>query len=189
MPDRMPIFIQRFIFTVILLYQHQVYILMSKQNDLKFPQFECIISDTMEDYDSEVEMFFLLRNMLSSELSKLRFSDKEWKVNYENMIQYLHDLTDSFMDLTEPPSYQFLIDLSMGDELEDDTLVRLKNAPSPTVADLVRASTMTREMMFWYVRNGKNNKFSRSFNPQRFQGLPFLKLVLSYRSINLSKRK
>ena len=32
-------------------------------------------------------------------------------------------------------------------------------------------------------------KFAKGFNPDRFQGLPFLRLVLTYRSISLSKNK
>lgn len=159
---------------------------MVSEENMKFPQFECVISDTMEDYDSEVEMFFLLKNRIASELARLRFSDKPWSGNYEKMIQYLHDLTDSIIEFSEPPSHQFLIDLSMGDEIEDDTLLRLKNTSNPVVADLAATSIGVRELMFWYVRNGKDSKFSRSFSPHRFQGLPFLRLVLSYRSIALN---
>lgn len=162
---------------------------MASEDELKFPQFECVISDTMEDYDSEVEMFFLLKNSIASDLAKLRFSDKSWSQNYEKMIQYLHELTESIIEFNEPPSHQFLIELSLGEEIEDDTLMRLKQTSNPVVADLVNASLRIRELMYWYVRNGKESKFSKSFNPKRFQGLPFLRLVLSYRSINLNNSK
>lgn len=161
---------------------------MVSEKDLKFPQFECVISNTMEDYDSEVEMFFLIKNYVSSELSKLRFADKEWTENYNKILQYLHDLTDSIIEYTDPPSHQFLIDLSMGEEIEDDTLMRLKSTTNPVVADLETASLKVREMMYWYVRNGKEEKFAKSFTPLRFQGLPFLRLVLTYRSIQLNGR-
>lgn len=159
---------------------------MVSEQDMKFPQFECVISNTMEDYDSEVEMFFLLKSVIASDIAKLKFSDATWAENYEKMIQYIYDLTKSIVDLTEPPSHQFLINLSLGDELEDDTLLRLKNTSNPVVADLVSTSLKVRELMYWYVRNGKNSKFSKSFNPARFQGLPFLRLVLTYRSIGLN---
>ncbi len=162
---------------------------MVSEQDLKFPQFECVISNTMEDYDSEVEMFFLLKSVIASDIAKLRFSDHSWAENYEKMIRYIYDLTNSIVDFTEPPSHQFLIELSLGDEIEDDTLLRLKNTSNPVVADLVSTALKVRELMYWYVRNGKNSKFSKSFTPARFQGLPFLRLSLTYRSINLNNKK
>lgn len=162
---------------------------MVAENNLKFPQFDCVISNTMEDYDAEVEMFFLTKNIVASQISRLRFTDKEWASNYEEMIQYIHDLTVSLVEFKDTPSHQFLIELSLGDELEDDTIQRLKASTSPVVADLVEVSTRVREMMYWYVRNGKNEKFSKSFTPEKFQGLPFLRLVLTYRSIRLNNSK
>ncbi len=162
---------------------------MVSEKDLKFPRFDCVISNTMEDYDSEVEMFFLLKSEIAADIAKLRFSDSSWAENYEKMIQYIYDLTKSIVEFTEPPSHQFLIELSLGDEIEDDTVLRLKATSNPVVADLVSISLKVRELMFWYVRNGKNPKFSRSFTPARFQGLPFLRLSLTYRSINLNGKK
>ncbi|MEM3676479.1 MAG: hypothetical protein QXV22_05420, partial [Thermoplasmataceae archaeon] len=103
-------------------------------------------------------------------------------------LDYLDQLADSIVSMKPAPSHEFLMNLAMGEEVEDDTIERLKRSRNPVVADLVRSSTRARELMFWYVRNGKNSKFSKAFNPERFQGLPFLRLVLAYRSIALSKK-
>lgn len=154
----------------------------------KFPTFECVISNTMEDYDSEVENFFLYKNYLAAQLSKLRVMDEEWADNYEKMMKYMHDLAESIVNRSDAPSHDFLIDLSMGDELEDDTILRLIDSRSVAVAEITSASLRVREIMYWYVRNSKDRKFSSSFTPERFQGLPFLRLALVYRSVNLSKK-
>ncbi|MDS0256609.1 hypothetical protein ApAK_02770 [Thermoplasmatales archaeon AK] len=149
---------------------------MAKEQELKFPTFECVISNTVEDYDSEVEYFFLIRNYLAADLFELSLLDKAWASNYRKMLDYLEELVNSIVDLKSPPSH-----------LEDYITERLKRSKDPLVAKLIRASTRVREMMYWYVRNGKNAKFASGFNPERFQGLPFLRLVLTYRSIALSK--
>lgn len=159
---------------------------MTTEKSNGFPQFECIISHTMEDLDSEVEQFFMLKNELASDLAKLRFHDKDWAQNYQQMLHYLHELVDSIIEFTNPPSHKFLIDLSLGEELENDTVLRLMNAENPLVADVTAASLKVNKLTFWYVRNGKNSKFSTAFTPERFQGLPFLRLALVYRSINLA---
>lgn len=160
---------------------------MAPEQELKFPTFECVISNSVEDYDSEVEYFFLHKNHLLAQLAKLNFSDKEFAENYRKMIEYVGKLTDALVDMTDAPSHQFLVDLSLGEEMEEDTAELLLRSKNPVVADLILAANKTREMMYWYVRNGKNEKFSRSFNPRRFQGLPFVRLVLLYRAVKLSK--
>ena len=41
----------------------------------------------------------------------------------------------------------------------------------------------------WYVRNSKVERFAKAFNGERFQGLPFVRLTLTYRSIVTSNKK
>lgn len=160
---------------------------MATEKTSAFPQFECIISHTMEDLDSEVEQFFILRNELATDIAKLRSHDREWAPNYQKILQYIYDLAESVMQLTNPPSHKFLIELSLGDEIEDDTVQRLINTDNPVVAEVTAAAARVNRLAYWYVRNGKNSKFSGAFTPERFQGIPFLRLALVYRSINLAK--
>lgn len=156
---------------------------------LKFPTFECLISNTVEEYDSEVENFFLVRNYLVTELAELRELDPEWKDNYEKIIKYLSALGESLVYLKDAPSHDFLIKLSLGDEVEDDSTERLLRSKGRETAVIMRAATLAREMMYWYVRNSRVERFAKSFNPKRFQGLPFVRLALTYRSITTSNMK
>lgn len=162
---------------------------MAMKQEPKFPTFECVISNSIEDYDSEVEYFFLHKNFLLAQLAKLRSQDGEWSENYQKMMKYLGDLSDALVEFKDAPSHQFLVDLSMGEEVEDDTTERLLKSGKSVVADLTTASYKAREVMYWYVRNGKDPKFAKSFNPDRFQGLPFLRLALVYRSIHLANKE
>ncbi len=159
---------------------------MKEKSSLKFPTFDCVISNTVEEYDAEMERFFITRAKLAVSLARLRINDSTWAENYEKMMGYLSGLVKSMIELKEPPSHDFLIGLSLGDELEDDMTERLLRTRNPLVADTTEAALLVRDLMFWFVRNSKDGKLSRSFTPERFQGLPFLRLALVYRSVNLS---
>lgn len=160
---------------------------MEEKNQLKFPTFECVISDTVEDYDSEMERFFITKNKIVVKLAKLRINDSKWAENYERMMTYLSELSGSLVKLKEAPSHEFLIELSLGEELEDDTTQRLLRTKNPLVADTTEVALMVRDLMYWFVRNSKDQKLANSFSPERFQGLPFLRLAMVYRSVSLSK--
>lgn len=161
---------------------------MANNSEMKFPTFECIISDTQEDMDSEVENFFLKKNEVGIALARLKKKDSKWSENYDRMMNYLQELSDSIVELKEAPSHQFLVDLCMGDELEyEDTIGMLRKTENEVVYDLTEVGIRVREMIYWYVRNAKDSKFSKAFNPERYQGLPFLRLSLVYRGISLDK--
>ncbi len=161
---------------------------MAEKSKIGFPTFDCVISNTVEEYDAEMERFFITRAKLAVALARLRIGDSPWAENYKKMMNYLTDLVKSLIELQEAPSHNFLIELSLGDELEDDTTERLLRTRNPLVADTTEASLLVRDLMFWFVRNSKNEKLAKSFTPDRFQGLPFLRLALVYRSVNLSKK-
>ncbi|WP_393970806.1 hypothetical protein OXIME_001040 [Oxyplasma meridianum] len=156
------------------------------EKDLKFPTFECMISNTVEQYDSDVEMYFIKNQELSTRLAELRFSDPEFKENYEKMLNYLKELSHSIVYKTEPPTHQFLIDLCMGPEDEGDTLKLLMESKDRVVPQLIRSSLIVREMMFWFVRMSKIPSFSEGFTVDRFQGFSFLRLALVYRALKIN---
>ncbi len=162
---------------------------MASSAEQKFPTFECIISETQEDMDSEVENFFLKKSQVGLELARLKLKDPEWSENYDKMMLYLQDLSDALVEFKEAPSHQFLIDLCMGEELEGDILTTARATKDERVLDLFDTALQVREVIFWYVRNSKVSRFSKSFNPSRYQGLPFLRLALIYRGVNLSGQK
>ncbi|OWP57511.1 MAG: hypothetical protein B2I17_00395 [Thermoplasmatales archaeon B_DKE] len=156
-------------------------------SEKQFPTFDCMISNTQEPYDSEVENYFINAQYLAIELNNLRLLDREWSANYVKMIKFLSDLSDSIIYKKSPPSHDFLVDLAMGEETEDSSSERLLRSQNPLVGNLMRAALKARELMFWFVRLSKETRFAEGFNINSYEGLPFLRLVLVYRSIVLSK--
>ena len=154
----------------------------------QFPTFECMISNTQEQYDSDVENYFINAQYLAIELNALRLVDSGWRSNYEKMMKYLSDLSDSIANTKSPPSHDFMVNLAMGDETEDSSAERLLRSKNPMVGELMKAALKARELMFWFVRLSREPRFSSAFNVDRYEGLPFLRLVLVYRSIALSKQ-
>ena len=155
----------------------------------KFPTFECVISNTIEDYDAEIEMFFLKKGELTYDRKLLEIKDAEFASSYHEMMLYLRDLGTSIVELKDGPSYQGIVDLCMGPEIEDNVTDKVIKAKNEIIPLLSKASLLVREVMFWYVRISRDNKFSKAFNPERFQGLPFLRLALTYRLVALSDRE
>lgn len=155
--------------------------------DGKFPTFECVLSCTIEDLDSVVERFFWQKNHLAAALARLRIKDTAWSDNYEKMMRYLLDLSGSLVNSTDSPSHEFLVNLSLGEEIEDDTVARLLSTREEKTIDLTDDALMASELMYLYVRLSKNEKFRKAFTYGKFQGLPFLRLALVYRAIALSK--
>ena len=158
------------------------------KNELKFPTFECMISNTVEQYDSDVEMYFIKNQELSVDLAELRFSDPEFRGNYEKMMQYLKELSHSIVYKSDPPSHQFLIDLCMGPEDEGDRLKLLMDSKGQLIPELIRASVIVREMMFWFVKMSKIPSFANGFTVDRFQGFSFLRLSLVYRALAINEK-
>lgn len=151
-----------------------------------FPTFECAISGTVENYDSDVEMYFINSGFLMSKLTQLKISDPDFRHNYNSMMNYIHDLNASIVEKKAPPKHQFLIDLCMGPEEEKSTFDLLSKSSSPAVPLLVDAMHYVRLCMFWYIRMAGVERFAAGFTKQRFEGLPFLRLALSYRAVSLS---
>lgn len=162
---------------------------MNSIKEPEFPTFKCMISDTDESYDSVVEYFFFMKNLIAADLARLRISDREWGGNYVKMMRYLQELAESLVVVTPPPSHQFLVDISRSTHTDEDNIEILLRTESLVVADLVEASNRIRELIFWYIRIGRDPKFAKSFNPARFEGLPLLRTALETRSIYLSQRK
>ncbi len=154
-----------------------------------FPKFYCMISKKDEDFDSDVEAYFIEQNNLLSTVATLIHKDPEWRDTYVDIVKYIRELEDSIINLREPPSYKFLVDLSSGEEDLDNDFDRLLRAPNAVSALAFQASVLVSKVAYWFVKLSKQPLYSSSFTIERYEGLPFLKLVLSHRSVALSKVK
>lgn len=154
----------------------------------KFPKFDCLITGRQEEYDADIAKYFISQDYLASEIAELRAVDGEWSENYSKILEYLKALEDVVINGGKAPSYKFLVDLAMADVLEDDSYDRLIRSTGLLASRVYRTTVMTRDLMFWFRRLSRLTDFSKRFTLEVFQGLPFLRLVLAYRSIELSKK-
>ena len=153
----------------------------------KFPKFDCLITGRQEEYDTDIAKYFITQDYLASEISELRAVDSDWAENYSKILGYLKTLEQVVINGGVPPSYKFLIDLSMSDVLEDDSYERLSRSSGIKTSRAYRSVVLVRELMYWFRKLSRESEFSERFTPEVFKGLPFLRLALSYRSVELSK--
>ncbi|MCW6168363.1 MAG: hypothetical protein LVQ96_01010 [Thermoplasmatales archaeon] len=154
----------------------------------RFPKFHCVISKKDEEFDSDVEAYFIQHNEVLAFIARLMNLDTAWKDNYKKIVEYLRNLEDSLINLKEPPSYKFLVDISSGEEELDNEYDRLLRATNENASLAFHAAVNVSRLTYWFVKLSKDPLYSGSFTLERYNGLPFLKLVLSYRSMMLSKQ-
>jgi hypothetical protein len=153
----------------------------------EFPKFECLISNTQEEYDSEVEMFFTRLAAVESDIGLLLLKDQEWAENYKKFLGYLQDLETAVIFKRGNPDSEFLKELVLKDNPQDeitDVLLRAKN-DIPII--LVRVQVKTREIGSLYVKMSRVPRFAEGFTVERFEGLPYLRKALWSRAVETSK--
>lgn len=152
-----------------------------------FPTFECAISNTKEEYDSEVENYFTLQALLKSDMGLLIHKDAAWRDNYVKILEYLTELGDSIIFKRGSPNIDFLKDLMRGDEVQDELADVLIRAKDDAPAILIRAQARTRDLMTLYVKMSRVPRFAPGFTVDRFRGLQLLRKVLFKRAVVKSK--
>ena len=152
-----------------------------------FPKFECVISNTNEEYDSDVETFFTALSSVMSDVGLLLLKDPQWIDNYKKILTYLQDLETSIILKKGVPDSEFLKSLLLAENPDDEVLDVLLRAKDDIPAILTRAQTKTRDVGTLYVRMSRIPRFADGFTVDRFQGLPHLRKVLWRRAVEYSK--
>ncbi|MGC8561790.1 MAG: hypothetical protein ACP5NO_01135 [Thermoplasmata archaeon] len=154
----------------------------------EFPKFECAISNTKEEYDSEVETFFTQLASLESDLGLLLVSDATWKENYVKILAYLTDLETSIILKRGAPDAEFIRNLVKGEDPQEEIADILIKAKDYVPALLIRAQSRTRDVMTLFVRMSRIPRFSEGFTIDRFEGLLSLRKALFRRAVAVSKQ-
>jgi hypothetical protein len=154
----------------------------------EFPKFECVISNTMEEYDSEVETFFTHLTALQADIGLLLQEDHQWKENYKKILGYLQDLETAVIFKRGVPDSEFLKKLVPHEDVQDEASDVLLRAGNEIPAILIRAQTKTRDLGTLYVKMSRLPRFAGGFTVERFEGLPSLRKVLWSRAVDISKQ-
>lgn len=158
------------------------------ENASEFPKFECAISNTKEEYDSEVETFFTHLASLESDIGLLLISDVKWKENYQRILGYLTDLETSIIFKRGSPDSEFIRSLVKGEDPQEEITDILLRAKDSVPALLIRAQSRTRDVMTLFVRMSRIPRFSGGFTKERFEGLLPLRKALFRRAVEVSKK-
>jgi hypothetical protein len=158
------------------------------ENTSGFPKFECAISNTTEEYDSEVESFFTQLGALQSDIGLMLHKDKGWSENYRKIINYLQDLETAIIFKKGKPDSAFIDALLPKEPIQDEISDVLLRAQNENPAILVRASMRTRDVATLFVRMSRIPRFKDGFTPDRFEGLPNLRKALWSRAVDVSRK-
>lgn len=158
------------------------------EKSAEFPKFECVISNTQEEYDSEVETFFTGLSSVESDIGLLLLKDVHWKDNYRKLLAYLQDLETSIIFKRGVPDSEFLKPLLSSEEPQDEVSDVLLRAKDDIPAILVRAGAKTRDVASLYVKMSRIPRFAEGFTVERFQGIQTLRKILWRRAVEYSKQ-
>ena len=156
--------------------------------DTAFPKFKCLITDSMEEYDSGVWEFFRHFDCIQSDFGQLMILDSEWRESYVKLIHYYSDLGSSIVLKRKAPDPGFLESLvspKIGDTDAEDVLLR---ANGSVVGYLLRTGADLERLMAEFIRISKTPRFSGTFAAEKFEGIRLLARVLYSRGIEKSKQ-
>ena len=152
-----------------------------------FQKFKCVITNSMEDYDSGVWEFFRHFEMILADLGQLMILDNEWRETYVILIRYLSDLGSSIIQKKNAPDSGFLNPLVSKEIESTDTEDVILRAKQVTASYLIRVGNELESLMAEGVRLGRIQRFSMAFTKDKFEGLRLLTRVVYSRSIFKSK--
>jgi hypothetical protein len=154
----------------------------------EFPKFKCLITNTMEEYDSGVWEFFRHYDCIISDFGQLMIIDNEWRENYVKLMRYYSDLGSSIILKRDAPDPGFLaafLSKEIEDTDEEDVLLRAK---SSTVGYLLRMGSDLEMLMAEFIRLSRIPRFSGNFTVDKFEGIRLLAKVFYSRGIEKSKQ-
>jgi hypothetical protein len=153
-----------------------------------FPKFKCLITDSMEDYDSGVWEFFRHYDCILSDFGQLMIMDSEWREGYVKLIHYYSDLGSSIILKRNAPDSGSLEALVSPEIENTDPEVVLLRAKDAAVGYLLRTGADLERLMAEFIRLSRIPRFSGSFVAEKFEGIRLLAKVLYSRGIEKSKQ-
>ena len=153
----------------------------------KIPQFKCLITDAMEDYDSGAWEFFRHYERIMSDIGQLFHTDSEWKENYTKLLRYYSDIGSSLILKRKAPDPGFMRQFISSEIENTDPEEVLMRAKTSVVGSILRIGSDVEMLTSEFLRIGRIPRFSESFSVDKFEGLQLFAKVLYSRGIDKSK--
>jgi hypothetical protein len=152
----------------------------------EFPKFHCCINQKEEDYDSEVQIYFMREYELAELIGRLMEMDQNHSEEYRKMFEFIRSLENYIITGEKANDFSFLDKIEGEKGWAMDYSILLNESRAARVA--FRACRKTIEVMYYYRVLSRQNGFSERFNPENFRAFILLRDILYKRSCDLMKK-
>ncbi len=151
----------------------------------EFTTFHCMVSDKDEDFDSDIQMYFVKEYELASITSNLIKLDIEFSDNYKKIVNYIKSLENFIIMGEKAEDFQFLKKLPQEKGWKDDYSIILSDNRAAKIA--FRACTKVIEVLYYYRKLSRKEDYKNRFGTENFEALLLLRDIFYKRSSDLIK--
>jgi len=151
----------------------------------KFQTFHCMVDDKDEDFDNDIQMYFVKEYELANITSNLIKMDEEFSDNYKKIVNYIKSLENFIIMGDKAEDYSFLKELPQEKGWKDDYNIILGDNRAAKVA--FRACTKVIEVLYYYRKLSRKDDYKNRFNVENFDALLILRNIFYKRASDLIK--
>ena len=151
----------------------------------EFTKFHCMVSDRDEDFDNDIQMYFVKEYELADITSNLIKLDAGFSDNYKKIVNYIMSLENFIIMGEKTEDFQFLKNLPLEKGWKDDYTIILSDNRAAKVA--FRACTKVIEVLYYYRKLSREEYYRNRFTPENFEALLLLRDIFYKRSSDLIK--
>jgi hypothetical protein len=149
----------------------------------EFPKFHCCVNQKDEEYDSDIQMYFMKEYDLANLLARLSELDLKHAGEYKKMVNYIKSLENYIITGEKPEDFSFLEDMEGEKGWANDYKIILSENRAAHVA--FRACTKTIEVLYYYRVVSKKPEFTERFNVDNFRAFLLMRDILYKRASDL----
>ena len=151
----------------------------------EFAKFHCMVTDKDEDFDNEIQMYFVKEYELAGITSNLIKLDTGFSDNYKKIVKYIRSLENFIIMGEKADSFEFMKLLPQEKGWKDDYNIILSDNRAAKVA--FRACTKVIEVLYYYRKLSRKEDYKNGFPPENFEALLLLRDIFYKRSSDLIK--
>jgi hypothetical protein len=151
----------------------------------EFPKFHCCVNQKEEDYDSGIQMYFMMEYDLAELLAMLMDLDSPNKDEYGNMVKFIKSLENYIITGEKPEDFSFLENIEGEKGWANDYTILMSDNRAARIA--FSACRKAIEVLYYYRIMSRKESFSERFNPENFRAFLLMRDILYKRSSDLMK--
>ncbi|WP_337859953.1 hypothetical protein [Ferroplasma sp.] len=152
---------------------------------VEFPKFHCCVNQNDEEYDSEIQMYFVKEYDLAELLARLADLDKVHAGEYKKMVNYIQSLENYIITGEKPEDFHFLEDMEGEKGWANDYKIILSDSRAAHVA--FRGCKKVIEVLYYYRLVSRKSGFTERFTSENFRSFLLMRDILYKRASELMK--